>query len=836
MKIFSTLMALLFAAGIACTGTIVAATGPESLSVDLQAYDTVFYVSPGANLDASGDGSKERPYVSLREALSSLEGSQGKSAIFVAAGSYAQQGPLQMLPNVDLYGGFNDINWSRDIWVNRTILDAGGKNRVIIAADQARLDGFEIRGGVVRGSGGGLLIENASPVISNNFFIGNLTLGPEGWDPEHWHETANDGGALYCGTPGAPVISRNLFVENKTENGRGAGIAFDHGCGGEITENVIMRNVAGADDPMRSSDGGGISVFNGSSPLIANNLVLNNTALAKNDAGGIFVALWAAPEVRENQIIGNVAGDDAGGLFVGGQEHRYDSPLDPMPSEKDYLVKVLNNDFFGNSNSSRNSGATRITMESRALVEGNVAALNEGFYIQRTEGTVLNNTILEDFIFIETKDSLRPSTFDGNIVWGSVDYDTEATVTNSLFRDGFPGEGNIQGEPTFIDDVISANVISANYSKAEFQTRVLLSETLVPEDVQGRVVVADGKWAVIKSATVNSVTLWGDMSSASNLTIISRYRQTADSAGAEIGADVARQKATSWQPKRVNKAIELLESGQPVYYQSAYGGYDEGMAAAATWADIIMYNMEHKPLDFSMLKAFMEGLVDGGPTPSGHRTPAVVVVLPILGLDAESVRSGGWLIQQALAQGVHGVHLAKARSPEAANAFVRAARYPIHKQGQKTIGVGIRGWGSHHFAAKVWGVGIERYLEIADPWPLNPEGELLLGLKIEDQEALVNVESTLSTPGIAFTEHGPRDMGLSYGHLEGRADPPVPNEVNQAGDRVLSVAEKNDIFFLDNVLPSTVLPQLNRGVMIGAGSREDAAEVGREHTKREMPW
>ena len=47
----------------------------------------------------------------------------------------------------------------------------------------------------------------------------------------------------------------------------------------------------------------------------------------------------------------------------------------------------------------------------------------------------------------------------------------------------------------------------------------------------------------------------------------------------------------------------------------------------------------------------------------------------------------------------------------------------------------------------------------------------MLGVKLEDQEALDRAAETLSVPGLAFAEHGPRDLGLSYGYLEGRADP-----------------------------------------------------------------
>ncbi|MFC2084255.1 hypothetical protein ACFLS9_04285 [Bacteroidota bacterium] len=298
----------------------------------------------------------------------------------------------------------------------------------------------------------------------------------------------------------------------------------------------------------------------------------------------------------------------------------------------------------------------------------------------------------------------------------------------------------------------------------------------------------------------------------------------------------AQEKNTEWVPKRINKCIELLESGQPVYYASGKGGYDEGKKMAKTWADYIIYNMEHAPLNFSQLREFMKGLVDGGPTPSGHRTPTVIVSLPLLGLNEQSFLGGSWMIQQALAQGVHGLHLARARDPEAVKRYVQHSRYAIHKQAIDILGEGIRGWGSHIFAAWVWGIDQQEYLKKADVWPLNPNGEIMLGIKLEDPYALKNAEVNISTPGICFAEHGPRDFGLSLGSLEGRADPPVPEGVQIAGDEVLELCKKYNVFFLDNVLPDNVVKKLDKGVMIGAGRREDAAQIGRLHTNREMPW
>jgi hypothetical protein len=89
---------------------------------------------------------------------------------------------------------------------------------------------------------------------------------------------------------------------------------------------------------------------------------------------------------------------------------------------------------------------------------------------------------------------------------------------------------------------------------------------------------------------------------------------------------------------------------------------------------------------------------------------------------------------------------------------------------------------------------------------------------------------------LAFAEHGPRDFGFSLGFLEGRADPPVPEGVAAAGDSVLKLCKKNGLKFLDNVLPGNVKKRIDKGVMIGAGSNQEAAEAGRIYTKRKMPW
>jgi 4-hydroxy-2-oxoheptanedioate aldolase len=293
-------------------------------------------------------------------------------------------------------------------------------------------------------------------------------------------------------------------------------------------------------------------------------------------------------------------------------------------------------------------------------------------------------------------------------------------------------------------------------------------------------------------------------------------------------------------PKRVSKAVELLSQGQPIYYTGGHegtgGGFEGGKKAAQTWADYIMYDMEHAPFDVTALAEFMRGLAAGGPTKSGHRTPAVVITLPIDGSDEATVRANAWMLKQVLATGIHGVMLCHAQSPAAVKAFVESARLPTSRLGVgEGLGEGKRGVHGVPTAAKIWGISPKEYIEKADVWPLNPNGELILGLKIEDKYALENVDASLSVPGIAFAEWGPGDMALSMGIPEGSSQNPMPKQLEQARAKVLAACKKHKIFFLNTVRPNDVTAMIQEGVMIGAGGQE-AAEIGRKFSKRRMPW
>jgi hypothetical protein len=516
--------------------------GPKTVDVKLDQYTKVFYVAESGS-DESGNGTKKSPFKSIQFALSNLSGlsEKNKGAILVAEGKYGGS-TINLKKYVDMFGGFSASTWKRDIFANASIVSANPGERLFVGADNCKIDGFNIRNNQFRGKGAALYCNGTSPTITNNTFFRNKTLIPENWKPKYRHLVANDGGAVYCENGSSPIIKDNLFYDNSTECGRGAGIALHKNCNGIISGNVFMNNVVGLNDPERSSEGA-LSVFDWSSPVIENNLFLNNSALAANDAGGLFVALWSAPKISRNIFVNNSATDDAGALFVGGQEHRYDSPLDPIPSKEKFYIEIDGNLFIANSQSSKNSGAMRFTMESRGSFTNNICAYNTGIYFQRSEVEIFNNTLLENFILIETKEGLGKSYAANNIIWGDMTVDAPVEFENNNSRKELSGKYNISKDPLFLKDSFRIEPISTAFNNMTQTTNLFISNADLKENEYiGRVVKAGDKWSVIKSNSNDSIALWGDLSGHLEIFVLPTFKLDKNSPCIDAGKNIDKVK------------------------------------------------------------------------------------------------------------------------------------------------------------------------------------------------------------------------------------------------------------------------------------------------------
>jgi len=307
----------------------------------------------------------------------------------------------------------------------------------------------------------------------------------------------------------------------------------------------------------------------------------------------------------------------------------------------------------------------------------------------------------------------------------------------------------------------------------------------------------------------------------------------------------------NYKPRRLNKVIELWEDGQPMYYGGSGLGpgvdpYAQGVRMARTYMDAINVEMEHGAIDFPQLREFMRGLVDGGPTRSGHRTPAVFVSTCIIGLDKDYQKANSWVIQQLLDCGIHGIHMCHARDTEGVEyAIQMSMRYPFPRKNVPELKYrGLRG-SSAGFAAQVWGVNGNKYNHVADLWPLNKDGELFFGVKIEDTFCDETYEKTIALPGIGMAEWGPGDHSFWYYGLD-----IMPEDGSRMGDiaarpemagirqKVLDTCKKNKVMFLNAGNPDPknsayVIKQIQDGAMVLEGG-EQVAIMGREYSKRKM--
>ncbi len=311
---------------------------------------------------------------------------------------------------------------------------------------------------------------------------------------------------------------------------------------------------------------------------------------------------------------------------------------------------------------------------------------------------------------------------------------------------------------------------------------------------------------------------------------------------------------------RINRAIELLAQDQAIYYDGPHSGHvltqAEGREDAGTWADYMNVGMEHGAFDMTGLAAYMAGLVDGGPTRSGHRTPAIIVEAPVNGTDEANVRFNAWQFPPDPGSRCawHSVVPGGNRRMRCGH-FIEACRYPHHAAGvdqdipsplerlsgskrqehggDGKLGIGTRGRGSEATAAPIWGLSQQEYMQRCDPWPLNPEGELLLGVKLESPEGIANCEAICTVPGLGFAEMGPGDLGLSLGYTTLQRDP-YPPEMAEARARVLAACKRNRIPFLEGCSPENIVARLDEGVRVIAGHNPETARIGRTHQKRTM--
>jgi hypothetical protein len=507
-------------------------TGPHTVQVDLSEYSTVLYVSGTKGSDQEGDGSRTKPWQTLTNALFQADGASGsgRTAVLVAAGKYAEW-TFKMRPYVDLFGGFHPDSWKRDIHRNSTVLDGQRVRRVVTGASHARIDGFIITRGVVKYHGGGILCDDSSPTISNNFILDNMTLEPEDFDHNRIHQYGYHGGGIACLYNAVPVIVNNVISGNKTSVGMGAGIVFygwlridgsedpvlkeDHLVGGlrAICENnVIIGNTAGINDlnRTRSSSGGAIASAYESRPIIRNNVIAGNRAKGRSDAGGIYCEFYSYPDIIGNWVVGNVSDDDGGGIY----SMRLGQPL------------ITDNFIAGNWTTGGGSGGVRLSKEGRGDIYRNIIVHNQSgggvqcvdSYMRLVGNTIMHNkgggalTIVQNYQYFpgcQVRDNIMRGN-EGEEIKIRVSLGNPVIAENNNIQGGFSGEGNFDEAVPFNTSSLSGSIKNSSINKPEMTTTFSLQKGLPdPHHLAGRIIRFMDHWTVIREAGKKSVTVWG---------------------------------------------------------------------------------------------------------------------------------------------------------------------------------------------------------------------------------------------------------------------------------------------------------------------------------------
>ncbi len=231
--------------------------------------------------------------------------------------------------------------------------------------------------------------------------------------------------------------------------------------------------------------------------------------------------------------------------------------------------------------------------------------------------------------------------------------------------------------------------------------------------------------------------------------------------------------------QRLNKVIELLEQGQVVFGGGMVwtGNIDEAMAFADMGYDFIIFEMEHEGFSFPNLRLSLQFLLDRKRIAAkGSLQPDVV---PLVRIPPNAREHNQWVIKQALDSGVYGLVLPHLDTVEQARAAVVASRYPQAQGVPDREPVGERGWW-YRLAPRYWGLSPQEYYDVADLWPLDPQGEVLLMPIVEGVQGVRNLPDILrEVKGIGAIWAGPGDLSIELGTRGNMADPRVEEGIQQ---------------------------------------------------------
>jgi len=212
---------------------------------------------------------------------------------------------------------------------------------------------------------------------------------------------------------------------------------------------------------------------------------------------------------------------------------------------------------------------------------------------------------------------------------------------------------------------------------------------------------------------------------------------------------------------RLNNVIRAWEEGKPAFTSFAQAEVETAVAMSTSKFDGVVYEMEHNFWDARALRDAMQYMLNRRQiVQGGTLAPAVT---PMVRIPPNGGEYNQWLAKQALDLGVYGVLWPHISTVDQARNAVAACRYPRLKTAPLYEPAGIRGDGPTT-AVRYWGLTQPEYYAKADVWPLDPKGEILVMLMIEDTQGIANLSDILQkVPGIGLILIGEGDLSQELG-------------------------------------------------------------------------
>lgn len=222
---------------------------------------------------------------------------------------------------------------------------------------------------------------------------------------------------------------------------------------------------------------------------------------------------------------------------------------------------------------------------------------------------------------------------------------------------------------------------------------------------------------------------------------------------------------------RLNGIIRAFEQGVPAF--SAFVPPDPSSALAFSTSpyDGIIFEMEHGPFDISRLQDSFQYLLNRRQIlDAASPVPAMT---PIVRIPSNGVEMNQSYAKQVLDIGAYGVVWPHIGTAEQAYNAVSACRYPRPQSAPLFEPEGKRGDGPSR-AVRYWGVTQAEYYSRADVWPLDPAGEILCAIMVENLQGVENIEEMLSrVDGIGLVMIGLGDLSQNMGHPRNPDHPEV---------------------------------------------------------------